>query len=127
MSHGIYSIRICPHSCLRLTKAIPSYYDNELSSLITCRNYNEFGRVGKQLDLFSDPIIPLTEESTPRDPGRREYVASTRAIWQEEIEADQYAARIMANLIMLLRERGVPEEHVQHAFSEVVRILRFWH
>ena len=104
---------------------------SDLLSKITCRNYDEFARRGKKFEMALD-LIPLSEEGVTNDPTELKYFVTTRAIWQQEIEADKYAASVMARLILTLRERGLAEQYVQRAFSETLQhfgilALSLWH
>ncbi len=109
----------------------PLLLDSDLASRIVCRNYREFARRGKQFEIALS-LIPLSEEGTTKDPTERKYFETTRSIWKEELEADKYAAGLLARLILMLRKQGIPENGVQRIFSQTLQhfgllSLMLWH
>lgn len=105
--------------------------ESDLPSRVVCRNYHEFARRGKQFEIALS-LIPLSEEGTTEDPTERRYFSNTRSIWQEELEADEYAANLLASVVLRLRQENRGEHNVQRVFSETLQhfgllALMLWH
>jgi hypothetical protein len=96
---------------------------NELSTKFVCRNYEEFSRRGIGLGILQkSPSIPLSQEGTTDDPTTRSYFAQTRAVWKDEVAADEYGGEIMARFIRYIKEKGaVPKSELEDTSSEIIQ------
>jgi tetratricopeptide (TPR) repeat protein len=95
--------------------------DTELNEKLMCRNYQAFLRNGFKLSEgdITWPVA-LSDEGTTDEPSFRQTFKITRDIWQEEEDADRFAAETLEKYVYSLHKNG-HEDEVYRVSSRVLQ------
>jgi tetratricopeptide (TPR) repeat protein len=93
--------------------------DTELNEKLMCRNYESFLRQGFSIYQDDRPVA-LAEEGTTDDPAFRQTLKVTRDIWQEEEDADRFAADTLAKFVYSVSKNGDADE-VYRSSNKVIQ------